>query len=61
MGEKVYITRYDKILGKVRNLSIKNIIREETPCNLDDIIIVLSDNSELHIHDDMRVVHHSFE
>ena len=63
MGEKTYITKYGEILQRVRGLEITDVSRKETPCNLDDVIITLSDGSELHItdHHELRVVHHSFE
>jgi len=61
MGEKTYITKYDDVLNRIKGLEIVDIERKLITCNLDDVILSLSDGSELHITDTLHVVHHSFE
>ena len=49
MGEKVYITKYNEILKRIRGLKIVDIKQKEVKCNLDNAILALPDGSELHV------------
>ena len=55
MGERVYITKLDHIVNKVKDLNITGIEIIEIPCNAHDVSITFNNGSKLVVDDTLCV------